>query len=128
VIVIDTSALMAILLDEPPAQAMLDAIDDADAVCISAGTLAECYIVARGKNVHDEMRRLLAGIAPAVVDVDPLTADQIGEAYGRFGKGFHPARLNFGDMFSYAAARILDAPLLFVGEDFAATDLRPALA
>lgn len=126
--VIDTSALMAILLDEPQAPAILDRIEGAEAVGISAGTLAETYIVARGKDVLDEMQTLLAGIAPVVIEVDPDAASRISVAYGRYGKGYHRARLNFGDMFAYDAAQQLDAPLLYVGEDFARTDVRAALA
>ncbi|WP_333831624.1 type II toxin-antitoxin system VapC family toxin [Rubrimonas sp.] len=127
-IVLDTSALVAILLDEPGANGLLDAIETADAVAISAGTLAECFVVAKGKNIASEMRALLTAIAPVVLDVDEVAAERIGDGYAVWGKGFHPARLNFGDMFAYDATTSLGAPLLFVGEDFAGTDVAPALA
>jgi ribonuclease VapC len=127
-VVLDTSALVAILLGERAADRLLRAIETADVVGISAGTLAECFVVAHGKNIAAEMRELLRGIAPLVLDVDEATAERIGEHYNLWGKGFHPARLNYGDMFAYDAATALGAPLLYVGEDFAATDVAPAMA
>jgi uncharacterized protein with PIN domain len=78
--------------------------------------------------IADRMRDLLDDIAPDILSVDEAAARRIETAFARFGRGAHPAGLNFGDMFAYDAAARLGAALLYVGDDFAATDLRPALA
>jgi ribonuclease VapC len=128
VIVVDTSALMAILLDEPAAGACIACLKTTDNLVISAGTLAEALIVAVGRGVRPEMERLIEALAIEVVAVTPAHARHCADAYQRWGKGSHPAGLNFGDCFAYALARQKDWPLLFVGNDFRQTDLRPAIA
>lgn len=125
-IVIDTSALMAILLDEPEAAACMDALSTAEALSISAGTVAEALIVADRRGCGQEMRRLLDGLGIGVLPVTPAMARQVADAYGRWGKGINPAGLNFGDCFAYALANEMAAPLLYVGNDFSATDLSRA--
>ena len=126
-IVVDTSALIAILLNEPARHLCLAAINNEAEVLISAGTLAEAYMVALGRNVGPHLKELVTELKLQVI---PLTAEfayQAGEAHRDWGKGRHPAGLNYGDCFSYAAARHYDCPLLFIGNDFSRTDLRSAL-
>lgn len=125
-IVVDTSALIAVAADEPEAAAC-EALLTANDLVISAATLAETLIVAKRKNVEDSLQALFGGLGLEVIEVSEALAVLAAEAYGRWGKGFHPARLNYGDCFSYALAELYDCPLLYVGEDFARTDIRSAL-
>jgi ribonuclease VapC len=127
VIAVDTSALMAIVADEPAAARCRSAIDRDHDIVISAGTVAEALIVAGGRNVAATMQRLLDGIHYQVVPVTAASAAAIGEIYRRWGKGRHPAGLNFGDCFAYEVAQQRGCPLLFVGDDFAKTDVQRAL-
>lgn len=126
-IAIDTSALMAVLLREEKADACLAVLEETDELLMSAGTLAEALIVAGRRNVAGEIAALVDGLAIAVVAVTPATARRVADAYARWGRGYHPAGLNFGDCFAYDVAKEHDCPLLFVGEDFSRTDVRPAL-
>lgn len=96
-------------------------------ILISAGTLTECLIVARRKRALPGMEILLDRLSLTVVDVTPEVALAAAEAYGRWGKGFHEAELNYGDCFSYVVAKANGCPLLYVGNDFAQTDIRSAL-
>jgi ribonuclease VapC len=125
--VVDGSALFAILLDEPKARLCEEAIEQADPLLLSAGSLTETLIAAAGKGVFEEMRSFIDALRPTIVAVTAERARAAAEAYRRWGKGFAPARLNFGDCFAYALAAEHDCPLLFVGDDFAKTDVRPAL-
>jgi ribonuclease VapC len=120
-IVLDTSALVAILTDEPMAGPCQTAILSASALCISAGTLSEALIVAEKKNALANLQELLTGLEVEVFEVTALGAQHVAEAYYTWGKGVHPAKLNFGDCFAYALAKELNCPLLFVGNDFALT-------
>ena len=120
-IVADTSALMALLLNEPEA----DRIEDALEIAISGGTLVEALIVAHRRGIGDEMARLLSDLSMTVVPITQATAQRIADAYDVWGKGRHPAGLKFGDCFAYALAAERGAPLLHVGDDFARTDLVP---
>ena len=106
----------------------MEVLRDAEDVMISAGTLAECLIVACHRGKSAEMERLIDGLALQVEPVSHAAALRTAAAHVRWGKGVHPAGLNFGDCFAYAAARSRDAPLLFVGQDFARTDIESALA
>ena len=126
-IVVDTSALMAILLDEPDAAACIDALSTADALSISAGTVAEALIVADRRGCGLEMRRLIDGLGFTAYPVTAAVARHVADAYARWGKGNARASLNFGDCFAYALASETASPLLYVGNDFAATDLQSAL-
>jgi ribonuclease VapC len=127
VIVLDTSALMAILLGESQAESVMQAIEEADALCVSAGILAEAIIVAERRSIGSEMRELIDGLGVEVVSVDVFGAEAVTAAYRAWGKGLHPAGLNFGDCFAYALAAERSAPLLFVGEDFSRTNIRSAI-
>ncbi len=126
-IAVDTSALMTIVLDEPQAEACIAALATQDEIMISAATVAEALIVAARRNVGAEMATLIDGLGVTVVDVTPAAARRVAEAYGRWGKGPHPAGLNVGDCFAYDVAKACGCALLYVGEDFAGTDLRSAL-
>jgi ribonuclease VapC len=127
VIAVDISALVAIVLKEPRADACLAALEAEDEVLISAGTLAEMLIVSSRRNVGTEMARLIDRLAPDVVPVTPAAARRIGAAYQLWGRGVHPAALNFGDCFAYAVAKEHACRLLYVGEDFAKTDIEAVL-
>lgn len=126
-IAVDTSALMAILLDEPRAGACMDAIQAADRLLISAGTVAEALIAAGRRNLSGEMTELIAGLDFEILPLTAASARRVAAAYGRWGKGAHPAALNFGDCFAYEVADGHACPLLHVGDDFSRTDVRPAL-
>jgi ribonuclease VapC len=126
-IVIDTSALMAVLLNEPEADACLAILELEDDLVISAGTMAEALIVAGRRGVAEEMWRLIDGLGLEIASVTPAAARQIARAYEKWGKGVHPAGLNFGDCFAYALARTGGNPLLFVGQDFGQTDVERAV-
>lgn len=125
-IVVDTSALMAILLAEPESDRCIARLEAETDVLISAATLAEALIVAGRRNVGPEMASLVDGLGFEVAPVSPAAAARVADAYARWGKGIHKASLNFGDCFAYALAQEAGAPLLFVGEDFALTDVAVA--
>ncbi len=127
-IVVDTSALMSLLLGEPEADAITGVLEGASDVRISAATLAEARIVAGRRGFASEMDDLVGGLAFIVDPVTGETARHVSDAYSTWGKGIHPAGLNFGDCFSYVSAQFLGAPLLFVGDDFSKTDIESALA
>jgi len=127
VIVVDTSAIMAILLMEVRAAEFAQIIERQSPVLVSAGTAIELAMVAsRASEVFDDA---MAFLGEPFIQIEPVDADQVAlavEGYRRFGKGRHRARLNFGDMFAYALARSRGLPLLFQGNDFAKTDVTPA--
>lgn len=125
--VVDTSALMAILLDEPEADACIAALEAEEELLISAGTVAEALIVANRRNVGEEMMHLLDDLGFEVISVTAASAQRIASAYEAWGKGIHRASLNFGDCFAYEAAKERKAPLLYVGDDFARTDIEGVL-
>ena len=127
-IAVDTSALMAILLEEPLARAcQASLINNAD-LLISAATLIEARIVASRGHLTGPMTSLLDDLGLRIVGIGPEDAERIAQIYRRWGKGFHPARLNFGDCFAYDVARENACPLLYVGNDFWQTDIVSALA
>ncbi len=125
-IVIDTSALMAVLFDEPEAARCIKAMAEESSLAISAGTLAEAMVVAGRHGARAALDRLIARLRPEVVPVTVADARLVGDAYDRWGKGVHPAGLNFGDCFAYVLAKHRSSLLLFVGGDFARTDVGPA--
>ena len=122
-IAVDTSALMAILLNEPEASACADALATNDRIVISAVTVAEASIVAGRRNIDEEMAGLIDGLGLEIESVTPAVARQVADSYARWGKGYDPAGLNFGDCFAYEIATTHECPLLFVGADFARTDI-----
>lgn len=126
-IAVDTSALMAIVLNEPEADACATSLATEDKLLISAGTAAEALIVAARRNVGEEMQRLIDGLGFEVVSVTPAAARRIAHAYEKWGKGVHPAGLNFGDCFAYEVAKENACPLLYVGDDFLRTDIEGVL-
>lgn len=125
-IVVDTSALMAILLSETEADRCIDVLEAEDEILISSGTMAEALIVALRRNRKGEMEQLIAGLGFEIVSVTAAAAWTVGQAYEKWGKGVHPAGLNFGDCFAYALAKERGCRLLYVGNDFSRTDLEPA--
>lgn len=129
--IIDASALIAILRDEPDASLYAQAIEEAANCRISAVNYVEAAAVIDGSRDPVASRRfdeLLAASRTTVVPVTPEQAQLAREAYRDFGKGSgHPARLNLGDCFAYALAKAMSEPLLYKGEDFAQTDLSSAL-
>lgn len=122
-IVIDSSALLAILLDEPEADRCAAILASTDQVLLSAGTLCEALIVAERRGVRAELEQLVAELAMEVVSVSVIDARGVADAYACWGKGIHPAGLNFGDCFAYSLCKRLGARLLFVGNDFTQTDI-----
>lgn len=122
-IAVDSSALMAIALAEPDAARCVGALYADPHVLISAATLAEALIAASGRNVGAEMHRLLTETSLQIVPVTEAAARRVAAAYAKWGRGFHPARLNYGDCFSYEIAKHHDCALLFIGNDFSRTDL-----
>jgi len=128
--VVDSSAVVAILLEEPGFLALVDAMVAAEDPTVSAATLVECSIVmaARlGPVGAERVDELLSEAGVRVMAVDARQAVAARDAWHRFGKGRHPAALNFGDCFSYALAVTTERPLLFRGDDFARTDVLTAL-
>lgn len=129
--ILDTSALLAILRGEPDAADYALAIEQSPERRMSAGTFLETAIVIDAGGDPVASRRLDELLALAGVSIEPVTAEQarLGRAaYRDFGKGSgHAAQLNFGDCFAYALARALGEPLLFKGADFAKTDIHPAI-
>ena len=126
-IAVDTSALMAILLDEPETAACAEALATNDRIVISAGTVAEARIVAERRGLGPEMAQLIDGLGFEIVSVTPAVARRVAETYAQWGKGVDPAGLNFGDCFAYEVAKTHDCPLLYIGGDFAKTDITSVL-
>ncbi|WP_380165864.1 type II toxin-antitoxin system VapC family toxin [Jannaschia sp. R86511] len=127
--VVDTSALLAILFGEPEKDRFIEAVASAPEVLVSAGTLLEASLVVearRGEAAGRELDLFLhrAGVRAVAVDADQVEVARA--AWRRFGKGRHPAGLKFGDLYAYALARVQDDVLLFKGDDFSRTDIRPA--
>lgn len=128
--IVDSSALVAIALAQSEARELLATLIAGPSPRISAANLLETYLVIdrRGEQAKAALQQALT---PIGIIVEPVIEEQIEiarDAYRQFGKGSgHPAQLNYGDCFAYSLARMLDQPLLFVGNDFAQTDIKPAL-
>ena len=128
--ILDTSALVAILFREPEAGLYARLIHDADRCLISAGSFLELSIVIERQAESDAVRQCDMFFRRAGIIVEPFTVDQAHiarQAFHDFGKGRHPADLNFGDCFAYALAKFTGEPLLFKGDDFQKTDIAHAL-
>jgi ribonuclease VapC len=126
--VIDTSALLAILLDEPERRAFNEAIEAAETRVMSAATFVEVSIVIESRFGAEGLRDLDLFIERAGLEIAAVDAEQAHvarRAFSRFGKGRHQAGLNYGDCFTYALAAVLGEPLLYKGEDFGHTDVTP---
>ena len=130
-IVVDSSALIAILEDEPEAESFSSLIAAVERPRLSAATLREAGIVIMNRRGSQGMKKLYALIDAGGFEGSPVTEDQARlalEALARYGKGHKShARLNYGDCFSYALAKSTTLPLLFKGEDFSQTDVQSAL-
>ena len=126
-IAVDTSALMAVLLDEEETAACAAALVTNDRIAISAATVAEALIVAERRGLGVEMAGLIDSLGLEIENVTPAAARRVADCYGRWGKGASPAGLNFGDCFAYEVAKTRDCPLLYIGADFARTDIGSAL-
>jgi ribonuclease VapC len=124
--VVDTSALMAVVLDEAAADRVSAGLEGAGDIAMSAVTMAEALVVAATRGVGPDMQRLIEGLGTEIVPVTPADAVRVAAVYQRWGKGLHPAGLNVGDCFSYALAEARACPLLYVGDDFSQTDVRRA--
>ncbi len=127
--VIDTSAIVAIFFNDPDAASYRERIGDDPVRLISAGTLLEAAMVIEsrfGEAGGAEFDLWLHKADIEIVAVTPEHADQARRAWRRYGKGRHPAALNYGDCFSYALAKLSGEPLLFKGNDFSQTDIEAA--
>lgn len=129
-IVADTSALLAILFQEPDAQDFADAIQQADQVALSAASLLEASVVvlrARGESGLLDLDQLLLRSACDIVALGVEQSSLARQAYRDYGKGRHAAGLNLGDCFSYALAKDRGSPLLYKGGDFSKTDVESVI-
>lgn len=126
-IAIDSSAIICVAAGQSNAQAITQRLLSGD-LLISAATLTETRIVAMRLRLSDAVQVLLDELDLEVIPVDQVFAERAAEAYRCWGKGFHAAYLNYGDSFSYALAEMYGCPLLYVGNDFAQTDVRSALS
>ncbi len=124
---IDTSAIMSMVLGEPSSRRVHEALLQSEGPVISAATVAELMMVAvgrRGPSAAEVAQAILDLANVVTIPVDDQTASVVHDAWTRFGKGRHPAALNYGDCFSYAVARQFGVPLLCIGNDFVRTDLQ----
>lgn len=129
-IVVDSSALLSIVLGEPDAETFVDALTGANQVMVGSATLVEASIVTLARAGEDGVRDLEQVMHTSGAHLVPLGAEHVNlavQAWRRFGKGRHPAGLNLGDCYAYAVAVAADAPLLYKGDDFPQTDVRAAL-
>ena len=124
--VLDTSAVLAILQDEPERRKFNEAIEAAETRSLSTASFFECSMIVESRYGADGIRDLDLFIAKAQVSFAPVDEEQANlarRAFRKYGKGRHPAGLNFGDCFSYALSKALQEPLLFKGNDFSQTDV-----
>ena len=128
--VVDSSAILAILNDEPERRAFNEAIEQADTCFISAVNFVGTSMVLEARKGYEGVRDfdlLVAQAGIQLTEVDAEQAQLARDAFRQFGKGRHAANLNFGDCFSYALAKATGLPLLFKGDDFPLTDLQRVL-
>ena len=124
--ILDTSAIITAVMKEPGHERVFERMGTASALALGAATLVEAATILTSKLGHDPRPQLSRFLRQADVEVIPFTAEHYEvavDAFVRFGKGRHPAALNFGDCLTYAVARLSGLPLLFTGDDFARTDL-----
>lgn len=126
-IVVDTSALIAIARKESQAMDCFSVLARTDLILISAPTLTEAFVVAGQKNVTAQLVDLLETIRLQVIPLDEAGARLAADAYSLWGKNYHPAEINYGDSFSYSLAKQMNCPLLFIGNDFSQTDIASAI-
>lgn len=128
--ILDSSSVLAVLFEEEGHERVVAALEEANIIAIGAPTLVETAMVAMkvfGLHGRSLVSQFLESWNVVIVSFGDRHVRTALDAFIRFGKGRHPARLNLGDCMSYAAASLADEPLLFVGDDFAQTDLTPAL-
>ncbi len=128
-IVVDSSALIAIATEEVEADAYLAILREADGAVLAPINYVETGVILVRRGFAPTRRQFddWLGVLGVVTNEETPLGTAALDAYLRFGKGLHPARLNLGDCFAYALAKALDAPLLYRGDDFAQTDIRSAL-
>jgi ribonuclease VapC len=127
--ILDSSAMVAILCQEPGHLALIDKLLASELVAVGAPTVFETAMVLTIKTGQDGLALVHDFLQESGALVTPFTQEHASSAFAaylRYGKGRHPAALNFGDCLSYAAAKVSGQPLLFVGSDFSQTDLLPA--
>jgi ribonuclease VapC len=127
--VLDSSAMVAILLREPGHEELIDRMDAAEVLIVGAPTLLEATMVLTARLGQDARPLVFAFLRRLDAEVIPFNEEHLdaaATAFIRFGRGRHPAALNFGDCMSYAIASVAGMPLLFAGEDFGRTDIAPA--
>jgi ribonuclease VapC len=128
-IAIDSSVFVAIIANEDDSVRLVRTMAAAERRVMSAGNYLECAIVAESRfGGRPTLDNWLRRRRVEIMAVDESMARDAADAFARFGKGRHLAALNHGDCFAYALAKSLDAPLLYKGDDFSRTDIRPALA
>ncbi len=125
-IVVDTSALFAVLQSEPEGERFLDVLVH-NRIRLPASVLVESNITALGRSLSKDLGELIDSFDAQVVALDAEIAYRAVDAFRRFGKGRHKAGLNFGDCLVYATAKHLGLPLLYKGQDFLHTDIESAL-
>ena len=128
--IVATSAILAILGDEPERREFTEAIEAADECLMSTASFVEASLVLEAKRGYEGLRDLDLLLAKAGVEFVPVNLEQAHiarKAFRNFGKGRHPAKLNFGDCFSYALAIVTNSRLLFKGNDFSQTDVVSAI-
>jgi ribonuclease VapC len=128
--VIDTSAILAIVLREPEAEVFVEAIANAAVRVISVASVFEASIVLQRRLDRSRVTQLDELITSFPIAIWPVSVDQITwarHALETYGRGRHPAKLNFGDCFTYALAKSTGEPILFKGSDFSLTDLKSAV-
>ena len=118
---------MAIAGNEGKRDQCAQALTAASSIAISAGTLYEALVVARRNNIGDELAELLATLDLTVHPIDEAAARRVAATYDLWGKGVHVANLNLADCFAYTLAHDLSCPLLYIGNDFAKTDIASAI-
>lgn len=130
-VVVDSSAIIAILLKEPERAVFIATLDESADACCATVAFVEAFMVAMTRVPGFSFEHYVAlvdGFGIRRVAVDEEQSVISAQAFLRFGKGRHSANLNLGDCFSYALAKCLNAPLLFKGDDFSQTDIVPAIA
>ena len=129
--ILDTSAVLAVVLGEPGFEIFVDAIAGSPVCRISAASFVEASIVAESRLGDQGLRQCDSFFRTSRISIEPVTEEQAllaRQAYSDYGKGRHPAGLNFGDCFAYALGKSSGEPLLFKGDEFRRTDIQPALA
>lgn len=127
--ILDSSAVAAVAFVEPGYEGLEQKMLEAEVVAIGAPTLVETSMVlvrAMGDRAYGTISQLRERLGIVVIPFGEVHWESAAEAFRRYGKGRHPASLNYGDCMAYATARIADRPLLFIGDDFAQTDIQAA--